>query len=99
MTKKRIFICGPMSGLPDFNYPTFHAKAAELHANGWHVENPADNAEPPCGTWAGYMRLSIAQLMTCDAIYMLPGWSKSRGATIEHRLATELGLEVIEHAP
>lgn len=30
-----------------------------------------------------------------DAIAMLPGWKKSRGATAEHALALALGLDVI----
>lgn len=83
----RIYIAGPMTGLPDFNYPAFHAEAARLRALGFHVESPAENAAPPCGSWAGYMRLAIAQLVTCDAICLLPGWSASRGACIEHGLA------------
>lgn len=96
----RIYIAGPMTGLPDFNYPAFHAEAARLRALGWHVENPAENVAPPCGSWAGYMRLAIAQLVTCDAICLLPGWSASRGASIEHGLAVHLGLAVVyQEAP
>lgn len=91
----RIYIAGPMTGLPDFNYPAFNAEAARLRALGFHVENPAENPAPPCGSWAGYMRLAIAQLVTCDAICLLPGWSASRGASIEHDLAVHLGLAVM----
>lgn len=91
----RIYIAGPMTGLPEFNYPAFHAEAARLRLLGFHVENPAENAAPPCGSWAGYMRLAIAQLVTCDAICLLPGWSASRGACIEHGLAVHLGLAVM----
>ena len=88
-----------MTGLPDFNYPAFHAKAAELRAAGWAVENPAENPVPECGTWLGYMRMALRQLALCDAIYMLPGSERSRGAGIELRLAISLGLEVLrEHA-
>ena len=83
-----------MSGLPDLNYPAFHAKAAELRAAGHHVENPAENPAPPCGSWQGYMRLAIAQLVTCDAIHLLPGWEKSRGARVEFNLANELSLRI-----
>lgn len=32
-----IYLCGPMTGLPEYNYPAFHAAAAELRAQGWHV--------------------------------------------------------------
>ena len=91
----RVYICGPCTGLPDNNYPAFHAMAAELRAAGYEVENPAENEPPACGTWAGWMRLGIAQLMRCDAIFLLAGWHKSKGATIERRLALELGLHEI----
>lgn len=94
--EKRIYLAGPMSGLPALNYPAFHARAIELRQLGHHVENPAENPEPPCGTWQGYMRLAVRQLATCDAVLLLPGWSKSRGACVEHQLAVGLGLEILE---
>lgn len=95
----RIYVAGPMSGLPDYNYPAFHAEAARLRGLGFHVENPAENPVPPCGSWQGYMRLALAQLITCQAIALLPGWPQSRGAAIEHRLAIDLGLSIIYHEP
>lgn len=90
----RIYIAGPMSNLPDLNYPEFNRVAKNLRELGYHVENPAENPVPPCGSWAGYMRLAIAQLVTCDEIHMLRGWKQSKGAGIEHDLAVELGLLV-----
>lgn len=90
----RIYIAGPMSGLPDLNYPAFDLAAKQLRDLGYHVENPAENVPPRCGSWAGYMRLALAQLVTCDEIHMLRGWKQSRGARIEHDLARELGLLV-----
>lgn len=93
---KRIYIAGPMSGLPEFNYPAFNAVAVELRAQGYHVENPAENPAPHCQSWLGYMRLAVAQLITCDTVYMLPGWRDSRGARIEHALAKDMGLDVVE---
>ena len=93
----RIYIAGPMTGLPDFNYPAFHAEAQRLRNAGWHVENPAENPRPPCGSWAGYMRLALAQLVTCDSICLLPGWTRSKGACIEHFVAAHLGLAVVYH--
>ena len=98
MVVKRIYIAGPMSGLPDFNYPAFHAAAAVLRAQGHHVENPAENPQPVCGTWQGYMRMSLRQIAACDCLYMLPGWRGSRGARIEQGLALDLGLEVCDFA-
>lgn len=92
----RVYIAGPMTGLPEFNYPAFHAAAQRLRALGFHVENPAENPEPPGKTWAGYMRLAIAQLVTCDTVALLPGWRASRGARLEHFLAGILGLQRVQ---
>ena len=90
----KIYVAGPMTGLTEFNYPAFHAAAAALRAVGHQVENPAENPDPACKSWAGYMRMALAQLATCDAVYILPGWRVSRGARIEHGLALDLGLDV-----
>jgi hypothetical protein len=83
-----------MSGLPEFNYPAFHRAAAALRAIGHTVHNPAENPVPPCGSWLGYMRMSIAQIANSDALVMLPGWQRSRGARVEFILAKLIGLFV-----
>jgi Domain of unknown function (DUF4406) len=93
---KRVYIAGPMTGLPGFNYPAFNRAAGILRAKGYHVENPADNPVPPCGTWKGYMRMGIAQLVTCDTVALLPNWSDSKGAKVEHQLALDLDLDVLD---
>ena len=59
----RVYIAGPMTGLPAFNYPAFHAAAATLRQAGYVVENPAENEPPPRVTWQGWMRLGIVQMM------------------------------------
>lgn len=40
---KSVYIAGPMSGIPEWNYPAFFAAAAKLRADGWHVYSPAEN--------------------------------------------------------
>ncbi len=95
---KRIYIAGPMSNLPALNYPAFHAAAERLRALGYHVENPADNYPPACGSWEGWMRLGITQMLTCDAVATLPGWVKSRGACVEVGLAQQLSIPVVDAA-
>jgi hypothetical protein len=58
------------------------------------VINPAENPAPACGSWLGYMRMSVAQVASVDCLVMLPGWPFSKGARIEYLLAKLLGLGV-----
>lgn len=39
-----------------------------------------------------FIKTDLAALVDCDAIYLLPGWEKSKGATAEYYVATWLGL-------
>jgi hypothetical protein len=90
---KKIYIAGPMTGLPELNFPAFHAEAARLRAQGVEVINPAE-INPDIGAdWVDCMRADIAHLVTCQGIHLLPGWEKSRGAMLEHHIASALGLE------
>lgn len=41
-TPKRIYLAGPMRGIPEFNFPRFNAVAKALRANGHEVFNPAE---------------------------------------------------------
>lgn len=99
-----VYIAGRMSGMPDLNYPMFHAAAANLRKLGYKVESPAECELPPETTsWQQFMRSGITQLMRCDAIVMLPGWEPSRGANAENAIAKMIDMpvmtlaEAIEH--
>lgn len=96
--KSPAYLSGPMTNLPAYNYPAFHAAAATLRALGHTVLNPAENPAPPCGTWQAYMRMALAQLVQCQTIVMLPGWGHSKGALIERNLALALGIKVVSFA-
>ncbi len=92
----RLYVAGPMTGLPEWNRPAFAEAAARLEAAGFEVVNPASLPEP-CEDpeWLDWMRACIPQLLTCDGVAMLPGWVGSRGAVIETLLADDLGLPVM----
>ncbi|WP_373874125.1 DUF4406 domain-containing protein [Pseudomonas tohonis] len=91
---RRIYLAGPMTGLPEFNFPAFNAEAARLRAAGDAVTNPAEHGIIEGYEWADYMKLDIQMLAACCTIHLLPGWSQSRGANIEYRLAKDLGLHI-----
>lgn len=92
----KLYLAGPMTGYPELNFPLFHAEAARLRSLGFEIVNPAEiNADPSAG-WLDCMRADIKQLVDCDGIALLPRWSESRGATIEHNLVRGLGLRVFQ---
>ncbi len=91
---KRVYLAGPMTGYPDLNFPLFHAEAARLRSLGYEVVNPAEINADPAAEWHVCMRADIAHLVTCDGIALLPGWEKSRGATLELHIAQHLGMRV-----
>lgn len=93
----KIYVAGPMTGLPGLNFPAFHAATAQWRAWGHTVINPAEVNPDTTAAWEDCMRRDIAELVTCDGILLLPGWEASRGATLEHHIATQLKLRVMRH--
>ena len=96
----KLYISGPMTGMSELNFPAFHRAAAHYRSCGYVVVNPAE-VQPwrHSTTWLGCMREDIKELADCDGIAMLEGWERSKGAVIEHYIATALGFEVINYRP
>lgn len=90
----KVYLSGPMTGLPQLNKPAFDAAAEFLRGEGHVVFNPAE-VSLPGSSWADYMRVDIIAMLSCEAVYLLPGWEKSRGARLEHHIANELGMRVL----
>lgn len=92
----KLYVAGPMSGWPDYNYPAFNAADEMLRDVGFEVINPCmpagapapDRAQP----WDWYIRRSLRLMLDADAIALLAGWESSRGARLERRIADELGM-------
>ncbi|WP_223508810.1 MULTISPECIES: DUF4406 domain-containing protein [unclassified Pseudomonas] len=92
--QKPIYLSGPMAGLPDLNFPAFHAMAARLRAVGHAVINPAE-LDHPTKEWNDCLRRDIVALMECYTVATLPGWEHSKGASLEVLVADRLGMTVV----
>lgn len=89
-----------MTGLRDFNYPAFHAAAAAWREKGWNVVNPAEHfGGAQDRKYHEYVAADVAELKTCVAVAMLPGWNApaARGSVWEYEIARQLlGLVIYD---
>lgn len=91
----KVYVAGPMTGYPDFNYPAFYKASEQLAAVGIEPINPArPDGRESCSTWLDFMRASLLDIAECDGIATLPGWGESRGAALEVHIARSLDLPV-----
>lgn len=90
----RVYLAGPMTGHENHNFPAFHAAAERLRGSGLEVINPADHGLVNGLGWSDYMRWDLVKLAGCHSVYVLPGWEKSKGASLEVAIARALGMPV-----
>ena len=88
----KVYISGPMSGLPSYNYPAFYDAAMRLRLKGVEVLSPAEGAVTNDKMWSDYMRRAIKMMCDCDCNVRLPGWQESRGARLETEIASALDI-------
>lgn len=92
----KVYIAGPMSGYEEFNFPAFN-RAEELLRESYgyeHVVNPAKLHPTTDLPWVEFLKRDLRELIDCDAVFLLEGWEKSRGATFEAVVAYILGLRL-----
>ena len=88
----RVYLSGAMRGLPDNNFPAFHAAAAKLRAEGHIVCNPAELPYGEDDLRSCFAADMVFISLCAQAVAFLPGWENSLGAQAEHALAKALGL-------
>ena len=93
----KVYISGPISGTSDY-IERFNEAQKYLESKRYTVINPAlvNSNLPKDTTWEEYMRVSLVLLEQCDAIYLLKGWERSRGASVEKRHAERLRLPIMK---
>jgi len=95
-----VYLSGPMSSMPAYNFPAFHAAAERIRSRGLEVVSPAemdeaDDVQPGGRPWEEYLRRDLAALLRCKGVAVLPGWRTSKGATLEVHVATWLSMPVV----
>ena len=95
-----VYIAGPMTGYPDFNYPAFEAAREQLISLGYGVLSPTDTKEPEgtkyqAASWSWYLRRALEMVAVADGIALLPGWESSKGALLEKYVGEQLGMGIM----
>lgn len=96
------YISGPMTGIPEYNFPMFEHITKALRSAGEKVFSPHEVVHPDNGElgslpWEEYIRKDLQMMLdNCNAILLLPGWRLSKGATFERLVAVKLNFEVYE---
>lgn len=106
--KQRVlYLSGPMTGLPEHNFPAFDQATEVLVDTGFTVISPADldrefgyegEYEPTKLEVESMLRRDIEALLECDGIVLLNGWLKSEGARMEVTVAGSLNLDIYYYA-
>ena len=108
----RVYISGPISGIPDRNANSFRDGIRFMRAEAGKnpslaVINPLDIGKAVTEkferlgiktepAWEDFMREDIKALADSSCVFFLPGWEKSRGAVIEHFIAQNLGIPCLK---
>ena len=88
----KIYIAGPMTGIPHYNRTAFFEAAGRLIAAGHEPINPATIPDTDGWGYTDYLRVAIRMLLDADGIALLPGWTNSRGARLEAHIAARIGI-------
>lgn len=93
----RVYISGPISDVDPYDsLVAFNKAESRLLAAGCEVINPRRIS---CWglTWGTYMQVAQDILYSgeVDAILLLKGWEKSKGATIEKIWAAANGIQIV----
>lgn len=94
----KVYISGPITGVSEYDsLVAFNHMEDRLVKAGFEVVNPRRTS---CWglTWEVYMRIAQTILYSgeIDAVVLLKGWEKSKGACIEKIWADANGIQIVK---
>lgn len=93
----KVYVSGKITGLERSVAVANFARAEKFLKNkGYEVVNPTQLCDENV-SWDDAMKICIAELVKCDAIYLLPDWQDSKGAKIEIQEAHENCIQFLNH--
>lgn len=105
---KKVYLAGPMRGIPEYNFPAFLAAARDLRHKGYEVLSPAEadleeDAETTKLTEAEatakfrhFMTRDMRMVLESEGVAVLPGWENSTGALMEVFVGKMAGGQIID---
>lgn len=93
----KVYISGPISDVSAYDsMVAFNEAESKLVAAGCQVVNPRNTSHWGF-TWNTYMKIAQDILYSgeIDAIVLLKGWERSKGATIEKTWAEANGIQIV----
>jgi hypothetical protein len=98
--RAKVYLAGPMTGKPNFNYHKFDKVSRGWRKAGYLVINPANHydRDQEAPAYSDFIRASLHDLLQADMVAMLPHWTGSRGATLEAAIAHTLNLPIRDAA-
>lgn len=89
----KLYLAGPMSGKPEFNWPEFKRVTKLLRDQGYNVTCPTESGATHETPYHECLKADLKTMLEADSIAFLPGWYQSRGATFEALVAKILGYQ------
>lgn len=96
------YLGGPMTGIPEFNFPRFLEVQGILESKSYNIISPADieiGHDDTGASYVGYLERDfiIVSLPNCIGGIFLEGWEKSRGARGETWVLQFLGKQLYQY--
>lgn len=97
----RVYLSGAISAATaegvEANKARMRAAEAALIAAGHSVVCPLDNGLEESAKWDEHMRADVRLMLApdVDAVALMDGWTNSRGATEEERIARTFGMRTV----